>query len=374
MRCDRIRLLKFLGLFAIGGTERQFVNLVRRIDGDRFDVHLGCFQRWGEFLHEIEATGRPLTNYTISKLLSYRTFKEQLRLAAYLRHNRIQVLHAYGFYPNVFAIPAAKLAGVPVTIAAIRDTGAHINPGHMRLQRMICGMADCVLVNAEAVRGWLVNQGYRADKIRVIHNGIAVRTNKEQSDFRHEFGIPKDAILIGNICRLQALKGLRYFLEAAAMVCGRYDKVMFVVVGDGSDREPLQGLAKRLGISNKVIFTGFRTDTPGILSELSISVSSSLTEGLSNTLLESLATGVPVVATRVGGNPEIVVDGETGFLAPPRDSKGLANAICRLLENPVLASEMGRAGIQRIKRHFSIEEVVRQTEQLYVDLFKRNTA
>lgn len=374
MSGDRIRLLKFINIFAIGGTERQFVNLVKRLDESRFDVHLACFKRWGEFLGEIEASGRPLTDYAIKKLLSYRTLQQQWRFAAYLRKHRIQVLHTYGFYPNLFAIPAAKLAGVPVKIAAIRDMGAYMGPVHTRLQRAICGMADCVLVNAEAVQRWLVGQGYSSEKIRVIRNGIVFKPAERPSALRQEFGLPANTRLIAAICRLNPEKGVDYFVEAAAVVSGRHDDARFLVVGDGSEKKALEKQAERLGIERKVIFTGFRTDTPQILPELSISVLPSLTEGLSNTLLESMAAGVPVVATNVGGNPEIVVDGKTGMLVPARHSASMARAMCELLENPQLAETMGRAGKQRVADHFSVDQTVRQTEDLYADLLERAAA
>lgn len=371
MSGDRIKLLKFISVFAIGGTERQFVNVVQRLDLNKFDVHLACFKRWGEFLGEIEACARPLTDYTINSLASYRTLQQQWRFASYLRKHRIQVVHTYGFYPNLFAIPAAKMAGVPVTIAAIRDTGAHISPLQQRAQRVICAMADCVLVNASAVEEWLVGQGYRRDKIRIIRNGIIFTPADSPSGIRQEFALPGNARLIGVICRLYAAKGVQYFVEAAASVAARFDDVRFLIVGDGTEKAVLQAQAERLGIERKVIFTGFRTDTSKILSELSMSVLPSLTEGLSNTLLESMAAGVPVVATRVGGNPEIIVDGETGILVPSRNSEALAHAMCQLLEKPELADTMGRAGKQRIADHFSVEQTVRQTEHLYSDLLSR---
>lgn len=366
--------MKFINIFAIGGTERQFVNVVQRLDGQKFDVHLACFKRWGEFLGEIEACARPLTDYQINKLASYRTLRQQWRFANYLRQHRIQVVHTYGFYPNLFAIPAAKMAGVPVTIAAIRDTGAHITPLQRRAQRMICAMADCVLVNANAVEQWLVGEGYRAEKIRVIPNGIAFQPPDAPAGIRREFALPDDSRLIGVICRLNALKGVHYFVEAAAAVAARFEDARFLVVGDGTEKAALMAQSEKLGIARKVVFAGFRTDTPKMLPELSISVLPSLTEGLSNSLLESMASGVPVVATRVGGNPEIVVDGQTGFLVPPRNVDALARAMCELLEKPELARNMGQAGKERIANHFSVEQTVRRTEQLYADLLERAAA
>jgi glycosyltransferase involved in cell wall biosynthesis len=127
-------------------------------------------------------------------------------------------------------------------------------------------------------------------------------------------------------------------------------------------------LAGKLGIADKVVVTGFRTDIPAILADVSIAVSSSTAEGLSNTLLEASGAGIPVIATGVGGNPEIVVHGRTGLLVPPRDPDALAVAMSHILDNPELARWMGNAGKQRVAEHFSVDRMVRQTEALYAEL------
>lgn len=370
---DRIRVLKFVNFFAIGGTERQFVTVARHLDPEEFDLHLACFRKWGDFLKEIEACGRPLAEYQLNSLLSCRTFTKQLRFAWHLRKQRIQVLHTYGFYPNVFAIPAAKLAGVPVIIASIRDIGAYVTPGQLKLQRAICRMADKIVVNANAVRDWLISDGYSAAKIDVIENAIVHKRQaiSAGSSFRAEFGIPEDTPLVGVLSRLSAIKGLNHFLDAAAIVGRSHPSVRFLVIGDGDQRRNLEQQAERLGIRQRIIFTGFRTDTELVLSEVAVSVMPSLSEGLSNTLLESMSLGKPVVATRVGGNPEIVVEGSTGLLVEPQQSATLAEAILQLLSNPLRARQMGEAGRERVKQHFSVERAVGRTQQLYRDLMKQ---
>src|SRR5437867_4020126 len=130
-------------------------------------------------------------------------------------------------------------------------------------------------------------------------------------------------------------------------------------------------MAKRLGLEGRVVFTGVRSDVAGVLSQVAVSVLPSLSEGVSNTVLESMAAGVPVVATRVGGTPEAIEDGETGLLVPPRNSAALAHAIGVLLENRQLATHLGQAGQQRVARDFQLERSVRETEKLYVELLER---
>ena len=153
MTTARVRLLKFTTLFAIGGTERHVMNFVANLDTSRFDLQLACLKRSGEFLSEIEARQIPLDGVPASTgSMARRRCKQQLRFARHLRQNRTQIVHTYGFYANVFAIAAARLAGTPVVVASIRDNGVHLTPLQKRAQRLVCRMADVILVNAEAIQ------------------------------------------------------------------------------------------------------------------------------------------------------------------------------------------------------------------------------
>jgi glycosyltransferase involved in cell wall biosynthesis len=163
-------------------------------------------------------------------------------------------------------------------------------------------------------------------------------------------------------------------LDAARDVIARVPRARFVIIGDNSFnpeyREELKRQTARLGMQDRVIFTGFRLDVQKILSSLAVSVLPSLKEGLSNALLESMAAGLPVVATDVGGNPEVVIDGETGLLVPAKNPSALAEAICRVLLTPGLRQSFGQAGRRRVLDHFSNERMIRTVERLYVDLLE----
>jgi glycosyltransferase involved in cell wall biosynthesis len=163
------------------------------------------------------------------------------------------------------------------------------------------------------------------------------------------------------------------FLRAAALIASTNPQVRFVIVGDNNIdqqyKEELKELTRRLGLEDRVIFTGFRMDVPDLLAALSIVVSPSLgLEGLSNSLLESMATGLPVVATRVGGTPEIVEDGESGLLVPPGDPSALAAAISRLLQDRMTAKRLGQSARRQVLSRYSLEQAVASTERLYHDL------
>jgi glycosyltransferase involved in cell wall biosynthesis len=375
----RIRLLIFVTDFRIGGTERQVANLAKNIDRSRFELHVGCFRQMGEFLVDVKASGAQVQDFVLTSLCSPLALRQQARLASYIRGNRIGIVHTYGFYPNVFAVPAARLAGADRIVASIRDTGDHLTPAKRRLQRWICRLADRVLVNAEAVRRCLLNEGYSADRLTVVPNGIDLGSFPAgPSDRRRlrELGLPESAPVVAVISRLSALKGIEYFLEAARIVGERFPEACFLIVGDSarsdmagaSYRETLESLAARLDLTRRVVFAGARHDIPELLGGVTVSVLPSLTEGLSNSLLESLAAGVPVVATRVGGNPEIVQDSVTGLLVPPRDPRELAGAIVALLSDRDRAARMGEEGRRSVEARFSLEAMVRSTERLYESL------
>jgi glycosyltransferase involved in cell wall biosynthesis len=368
MQSKRIKLLKMLTNFRIGGTERQVANLALGIDSAQFDLHLACLCNIGELLVDLEALQVPRPEFRIGRLYSPKTLWQGIRLAHYLRTNLIQIVHSYGFYPNVFTVPVARLAGASIVVASIRDTGDLLTPMQTWLQKLVCRFADCVLVNAEAIRESLIEQGYDPSKIVVIRNGIALSNfaRKERSAvLRRELGFPPSARLVAVFSRLNPMKGVEYFLDAAIVLAGRFPDVCFLVAGGGDSKKELEERACRLGLGQRIVFTGFRSDVRDLLSEAAISVLPSLSEGTSNTLLESMAAGIPVIATRVGGNPEVIEDEVSGLLVPARDSAALAAAAGRLLADEDLALRLGQAGMRRVSEIFSLSGSVQQTEHLY---------
>ncbi|MGH7346928.1 MAG: glycosyltransferase, partial [Candidatus Rokuibacteriota bacterium] len=195
-----MRLLTFTTLFAIGGTERHIASLADGIDYSRFELEFGCLKRSGEFLEPIQARGLTVNEYAVARLYGPHTVAQQIRFARDLRRRRIQIMHSYNFYPNVFAIPAARLARTPVVLASIRDTGAYLTARQRRVQRLACRLADHILVNAEAVRHWLIAEGYDQTRISVIRNGLDLSRFTPGGDgswLRRELGLPDGAPLVG---------------------------------------------------------------------------------------------------------------------------------------------------------------------------------
>ncbi|NWF71540.1 MAG: GT4 family glycosyltransferase PelF [Nitrospirae bacterium] len=375
---DPVRLFTFMAYLAIGGTERQILNIRGGLDPRRFTQHLGCFGRFDDQL-SVDMREIPAQIYRIRKLYGIHAFKELVRLSLYLKKHRIDIMHAYNFYANVFAVPAARLAGVPVVLASCRDTGEYWTVRQRRVNKYVCRFADGVIVNAEAIKSALIAEGYAAERIIVIHNGIhcrALPSSAEKKAIRHTLNVPAEGPLIGVVARIARLKGIEYFVQAARVVLDRVPNARFLVMGDTSVdfdyRKELKQLTARLGLQDRLTFTGFRLDVPELLPALTVSVLPSISgEGLSNSLLESMAAGVPVVATHIGGNLEVVVDGVTGLLVPPENSTELARAICRVIETPDLAAAMGRAGRERVLDYFGNDRMIENTQRVYQDLLEQ---
>ena len=372
------RILNVVPTLMCGGTENQFMALARQLDPSRFDLEFACLRRWGPFVQEVTDRQIPLVEYPVRTFRSLQALRQQARLARHITRNGIQIVHAYNFYGNVFAVPPAHFAA-PVVIASVRDRAPYLTAMQKRVQRWACQFADCVLVNADAVRDWLIEEGYDESKIEVIRNGVDLTRFNEPRDparIRRELALPADAPLVVVVSRLTRLKGLEQLLEAAALLRERHPDARVLIVGETAPSETaylaeLQRRAAQHRVSDRVIFMGLRSDVPALLAAADVSVMPSLNEALSNVLLESMAAGAPTVATRVGGTPEALVDGATGLLVLPGDARAIADAVSRLLLDRVLAERLGLGARQVIRDQFSVERMVSATEHLYLDLLAR---
>jgi L-malate glycosyltransferase len=380
MGVNKIRILKFLTHFGVGGTERQFLYTTAGLDRSRFDVRVGCLGRMGPFIKDVQALNVPIWEYPIRSLYGYQTLRSQVRFGRDVRREGIQIVHAYGFYPNVFAILPARLGTNSLTIASVRDMGVFSDRHRLKRisQALACRFADCIVANSHAVRTWLNGQGLGRYDIRVIPNGIAIppkRDYRANNPIRSELNIDRTAPVIAVVGRLVRTKGLEFFLEAAADLAPRFPSVRFLIVGEArvepQYRLELEKRAQELNLAGRITFMGERRDIEQIMRETDISVLPSLSESFSNVLLESMANGLPIIATNVGGNPEVITDGVNGLLVPPQDSAALARAMARLLEQPEVARRFGQTARETAAREYSLDCLLRRTADLYVSLLER---
>lgn len=349
-----------------GGTERQFSLIARSLRNGSFDLHLGCMHRRGAFLEGIG----DIAEFDVGGSFMTRQAQQARRaLAQHLRERSIAVAHSFDFYANLMLIPVARYARVPVVIGSQRNLGDLLSPMRRAALFMMFCLCTKVVCNSRAAALRVLNQGLPESRIAVIPNGLPEDAFvSPELVFRQNSG----PLRVGLVARMNHhVKNQTMFLQAAARLASRFSEAEFLLVGDGPYRRDLERLAERLGIAHRVKFLGERRDMPAVLATLDISVVASNSESLSNVILESMAAGRPVIATRVGGNTELVRDGETGLLIPPQDVDALAHAVEKLLTAPGLRQQMGQTARIVARRDFSLKQVCGQYEQLYVSLLDK---
>lgn len=365
-RAVRPGIFMMTNTFETGGTERQFVVLAGALRRAAFRVDVGCLSNVGSLrngLGEVKEFPAGGSLYRFQSLLS------RMAMGQHLRAQRIAVAHAFDFYSNLMLIPTARVAGVPVVIGSHRQLGDLMGPLESAAQKAMFRLCDGVVCNSQAAAGWLRRQGLPEKKITVIPNGLSKEAFDETPP-----ALPKldGTLRVGMIARMNSpVKNHPGFLHAAARLVPRFPNLEFLLAGDGPLRPDFEKLAKSLGLENRVRFLGDRADVPAILASMDVSVLTSFSESLSNAIMESMAAGVPVVATRVGGNCDLVREGETGFIVPVNDEISLANALERLLVSPEMRLCMGQQAKQVARVNFSLDTIRDQYESLYNDLLAR---
>lgn len=348
-----------------GGSERQFAALSRSIDQKSFRVLLGCIQAKGAFLDELESVRTFPLGGSVYGPKAMRTL---LWLRKHLREQQISIAHAFDFYANLILVAAAKLAGVPVVIGSQRQLGDLLTRAQSLAQLMMFSWCDAVVCNSTAAANRLVDQGLARQKISVIWNGLPHEAFVESTPALPR---PVGLLRVGMIARMNTpAKNHSLFLRAAARLRQEFPQTEFVIAGDGPLRPQLEAEAAKLGLGEKVRFLGDCRDLPAILASLDVSVLPSVSESLSNAILESMAAGIPVVASEVGGNPELVSD-HRGILVPVNDESTLAAALARMLREGDLRRRMGLNCRQFACENFTLDKMRLRHEQLYNELLLR---
>ena len=261
---------------------------------------------------------------------------------------------------------ACLLCGVPVRVSSRR-----VNfPLRSRLSRLKYNwMQNAILTVSLSIRRTLIESGVADYLIEVVHEGVDL----DWIDRQHAPSLwqNRNGLVVGTVAHLSEEKGHAVLLQAAAQLMHQFPEVTFVVVGGGELEAALKRKAQLLGIKNHVVFTGFRSDTEGLMKQFDVFCLPSLSEGLSSAILAAMATRLPVVATNVGGIPELVVDGETGFLVPAHEPKPLSDALSKLLGCVELRRQMGDRGRKQVEKHLTSKQKLDKTEQLYLRLLRR---
>jgi glycosyltransferase involved in cell wall biosynthesis len=360
-----------------GGAEEHMLCLLRGLDRSRFRPMLVCPDELLTLLsddlpRDVEVL--PLSLHSYGQLSRMQALRHFLQLA------RVQVLHSHGFRPSLIASPVGRGAGIPVTVETphVREYWRKGWKANFAIDRVASRFVDQYIAVSEANYKYLV-EDKRLDtmKVTVIRNGCDIRRfdpmRVSPVGYRTSFGLQEDVPVLLVAGRLEAQKGHSVLIKAIALLQPQFPGLSLVALGEGSLRAELEAQVSELGLQDYVRMLGQVADIRDWMAAADICVLPSFAEGLPLFAIECLAAGRPMVASAVDGTPEIVVDGRTGLTVAPGDPAALAQAITRLLNDQQLASELGTAGAQWVREHFTLDRQIHETEELYNRLWCAKT-
>jgi len=350
-----------------GGSERQLTVTALGLDRSLFEPHVGCFHPEGVFGGQLRAAGIPVVQFPVRSFRNQTVLAGALAMRKYIKENGIRLVHTFDVPLNVFGVPVARAAGVHRVISSQRAQRSLTGRGMRTLLRATDRLVDGIVTNCEAVRQELIEQdGVRADKIHVCRNGIDTATYTHNGRVRPD-PLADASVVIGTVSVLRREKGLLTLLDAFASVSAPDPRLRLVIVGSGPMRDELRQRAEALGIASRCWFEAATPQVATWLRGIDIFVLPSLHEALSNSLMEAMACGCCPVASNVGGNPELVRDGQTGLLVQKGDAADLAARLQLLLARQEVRLQYASAAAESISR-YSIPAMVSRMQQIYRSL------
>jgi glycosyltransferase involved in cell wall biosynthesis len=387
----KIKVLRVIARLNIGGPSIHVVLLTAGLNPERFESLLvSGSENLGEGSMLDYALSHGVRPVIIPEIvgefsLGPRELRAMVHLYRLMRRERPHVVHTHTAKAGFIGRLAARLARVPIVVHTFHGHVLHGYYGSLKthllrhMERRLACLTDRIIAVSEHVKRDLVNYGVAApNNIQVIPLGLELEPflncTASRGAFRRELQLDGVERLVGIVGRIFPIKNHDLFLDAAALVAEEEPALRFVIVGDGILRPKIERHARDLGLADRVIFTGWRRDLPCIYADLDVLAVTSNNEGTPVSAIEAMAAGCPVVATRVGGLPDIIHDGQTGYLVPPRDAPAVAAAMLRLLRAPATAHRMGQAARARVKDCFAVGRLTRDTEQLYMELLDQASA
>ncbi len=364
----RIKVFALIKGLGPGGAEKLLALSLPYINRDRFDYEVGYFLPWKNALvPEFQRADIPVFCLNQSGAFDLRVVPRLVRL---LRQRNVDLLHLHLPYSGILGRISGKLAKT----SAIVYTEHSLLEHHHRLtrwaNRLTYAWNDTTICVSEAVRRSVLahTKSNGNGAMSTIHNGIDLTLLGDNSDIfsvRQEFNIPSNHKLIVHVANFNPQKRHQDLLASARLVVNQYPNVTFLLVGHGRLESQTRRAARDMGIAANVIFSGFRSDATRIMAAADLFVLPSQFEGLPISLLEAMGVGKPVVASRVGGIPEVITDGVEGFLTDPLDPAQFADRILALLKDPDLQQRFSQNAVRRVQEHFSVQRMVERTEALY---------
>ena len=371
MRARPIRVLFVVPALPVGGAERHLTTMLPRMDPARFTPSVICIGEEGELFSTLRAAGIEAAALRLHKRQAVRALIE---LVMMMRRTRPDVVVVQGYNAETLGRIAARIAGVKHTINWVHNASGLVQRGTVRrtVDRALTRWTSAYFGVAEAQRPYLVDElGHPDDKIRVIYNGVDLAQFRTSTDrgVLAEFGFAENDPVVGIVAVLRPEKDHVSLLRAARTVVDELTNARFLIIGDGPTRPQLEALCTELGITPNVRFAGSRDDVARLLPAIDVFVLSSVTvECFPIALLEAMACARPAVCTAVGGIPEMINDGETGYLVPPKDPQQLAARLVTLLQDPQTARRMGRAARDRVEAEFTLDRSIAATQQAIEDV------
>jgi glycosyltransferase involved in cell wall biosynthesis len=369
VRARPLRVLTLLDTLRPGGAERVAVTVAAELDRDRFDPIVCASRRepWSPLREILDSAQVPVITLDRTHRAALWTWRA---LAATLHRRRIDVLHAHMFGSNVWGTMLGRATRVPVVVAHEHSWSFERNVLRYTLDRdVIARGADVLLAVSSEDRARMIDlEGIPSSKVRVIPNRI-MPLPPARLDLRAELGLRKETPVIGTLTVLRPEKALDLLVEAAALLVPRFPELVVLIAGTGPEEERLRSIIRKRGLDSTVRLLGFQRNVADVLASIDVAVFPSDREGSPLAVMESMAAAKPIVATRVGGIPDLVGDGEQALLIRPRDARALAEAVSRLLSDRQLRERLGRNARDRQRRDFDLRSTVRAVEDLYAELF-----
>lgn len=372
------RILHLIPSFHLGGSEKQAIALIKMlIEDGSFDVLAATLNSEGVLRAGFNSIfPGEIPEYKLTSFHDLNFLKQVRNFARFLKENRIDLLHTHDFYSNVFGMSSAVLARTPSRIASKRESGGLRTNAQDIVEKMAFSRADAVLVNSKSVMDHLAGRKIPTNKLHLVYNGTDVSSFEKIGGERTTgmYGLPSDenirfVTLVANL--RHAVKNVPMLLRVAKRVTGTYPNAHFIIAGEGELAGKLKTMAEELGVADRVHFIGRCDDVPALLAASYACVLTSDAEGFSNSLIEYMAAGKPVVATAVGGAAEVMRDGVTGFLCAPDNDEAMAKYLCDLLSDEGKAKKMGESGKRTVIDRFSMTSQQEHIVALYNDCLRK---
>lgn len=365
----RLKVLLLIPTLDRSGAEKQLMLLATRLPREEFDVHVVCLTRGGPYAEPIQQAGIPVT--MLGKRLKGDP-RALWRLKALIQEQRPDIVHSWLFAANAYARLAVSGKQRPKVVVSERCVDSWKSRWQLWLDRRLISRTDAMVANSRSVADFYEQQGVPRALMHVIPNGIAVSSAAplDRQSLLQELQLPADAKLVACVGRLAKQKCVGDLLWGFQVLRQADPRAYLLVIGDGPERDNLIERAGQLECSDHVRFLGHREDADRILPLIDVYWLASAFEGMSNSLMEAMSLGLPVIATDIPPNRELITHGRHGYLVNPRDGVGFAQYTVKLFEDPALANQLSSAAKARMTEEFNIERMV----ESYVELYRRLTA